>query len=264
VVQSEALALIESASSSGTPLPRYVQDELHAFLRCGVLACGFARARCAGCGLDRLVAFSCKKRGVCPSCGGRRMRETAAELVTRAVPEVPVRQWVLSLPWALRLPVARDGVLLTKVTRIFFEAIREHLRAKMGGHGPGEWVEVGAITFVQRFGGAETAFTAVGEAPTTLGLRVWSPDTALQDTHLVVRAPVGVQGGRVAEARLQLLAAAESGTRVVEQTLGFDRAHRAYGFVVRDGALAAEARGGDRAALAHRGDVLIPSWVWVA
>ena len=36
----------------------------------------------------------------------------------------------------------------------FFEAIREHLRAKVGGYGPGERVEVGAITFVQRFGGA--------------------------------------------------------------------------------------------------------------
>jgi hypothetical protein len=154
VLRSEAGTLMESAASAGAPLPRYVQDELHASLRCGVLACGFARARCPDCGRDKLVAFSCKKRGVCPSCGGRRMSETAAERVTRVVPEVPVRQWVLSLPWALRLPVARDSTLLTKVARIFFEAIREHLRAKVGGHGPGERVEVGAITFVQRFGGA--------------------------------------------------------------------------------------------------------------
>ncbi|MBK6534624.1 MAG: transposase [Deltaproteobacteria bacterium] len=154
MLRSEAQTLMESAASAGAPLPRYVQDELHASLRCGVLACGFARARCPDCGRDKLVAFSCKKRGVCPSCGGRRMSETAAELVTRVVPEVPVRQWVLSLPWALRLPVARDSALLTKVARIFFEAIREHLRAKVGGHGPGERVEVGAVTFVQRFGGA--------------------------------------------------------------------------------------------------------------
>lgn len=28
---------------------------------------------CAACGLDRLVAFSCKGRGFCPRCGGRRM-----------------------------------------------------------------------------------------------------------------------------------------------------------------------------------------------
>ena len=41
------------------------------------------------------------------------MRETAAELVGLVVPEVPVRQWVLSLPWAMRLPVARDSALLS-------------------------------------------------------------------------------------------------------------------------------------------------------
>jgi hypothetical protein len=145
---------LRRAASEGAGLPRYVTSEFEAFLRCGVLACGFARARCVACGADQLVAFSCKKRGVCPSCGGRRMSETAAELVDRLLPEVPVRQWVLSLPWALRLPVARDPALLTKVSRIFFEAIRAHLRAKAGGAGPGERVEVGAVTFVQRFGGS--------------------------------------------------------------------------------------------------------------
>jgi hypothetical protein len=45
------------------------------FLRCGFLAGGFARFRCGDYGLDRLVAFSCKGRAVCPSCGGRRMAE---------------------------------------------------------------------------------------------------------------------------------------------------------------------------------------------
>ncbi len=79
-----AYAPVDGASFGAlrAPLPRYVHDELHASLRCGVLACGFARARCPGCGRDKLVAFSCKKRGVCPSCGGRRMSETAAEQVT--------------------------------------------------------------------------------------------------------------------------------------------------------------------------------------
>ncbi len=112
--------------------------------------------RCVACGFDRLVPFSCKGRGVCSSCGGRRMNETAAEQVARLWPEVPVRQWVLSLPWALRLPVARDPVLLTKVARIFFEAVRAHLRAKVAvGEGTGDEGarrEIGAVTFVHRLG----------------------------------------------------------------------------------------------------------------
>ncbi|MBK8742744.1 MAG: transposase zinc-binding domain-containing protein [Betaproteobacteria bacterium] len=37
-----------------------------------------ACASCAERGHDFLVAFSCKARGVCPSCNTRRMVETAA------------------------------------------------------------------------------------------------------------------------------------------------------------------------------------------
>ncbi len=85
------------------------------------------------------------------------MSETAAEHVTRLLPAVPVRQWVLSLPWPLRLPVARDPSLLTKVSRIFFEAVRDRLRQRAAGvEAADEGVrrEIGAVTFVQRFGSA--------------------------------------------------------------------------------------------------------------
>jgi len=53
-----------------------------------------------------LVAFSCKGRGFCPSCGGRRLTERAAHLVDHVLPRVPVRQWVLSLPFELRYQLA--------------------------------------------------------------------------------------------------------------------------------------------------------------
>ena len=76
----------------GEGLPRFVEQEFRDFLRCGWLAGGFARFRCTSCGLDRLVAFSCKGRGFCPSCGGRRMTERAAHLVDHVFPDVPVRQ----------------------------------------------------------------------------------------------------------------------------------------------------------------------------
>ena len=51
-----------------------------AYLDCGILARGFARVRCGQCGHDFLIAFSCKGRGVCPSCNARRMVATAAHL----------------------------------------------------------------------------------------------------------------------------------------------------------------------------------------
>jgi len=42
---------------------------------------------CPSCGFERAVAFSCKKRGgICPSCMGRRMNDTAIHLVDRVLP----------------------------------------------------------------------------------------------------------------------------------------------------------------------------------
>ncbi|WP_366819875.1 transposase zinc-binding domain-containing protein [Ottowia sp.] len=47
-------------------MPRFIKDEFDAFLECGILAHGFLRLRCGECGHDKLLAFSCKRRGFCP------------------------------------------------------------------------------------------------------------------------------------------------------------------------------------------------------
>jgi hypothetical protein len=72
------------------------------YLRCGVLSHGFARFGCNECGHDHLVPLSCKVRGLCPSCGGRRMIALTRHIMDAELPHVPVRQWVLSLPYPLR------------------------------------------------------------------------------------------------------------------------------------------------------------------
>ena len=99
----------------GDGLPRFVEEEFRAFLRCGWLAGGFARLRCGDCGLKRLVPFSCKGRAVCGSCAGRRMAERAAHLVDHVFPDAPVRQWVLTLPYRLRYLLAWDHDLCRAV-----------------------------------------------------------------------------------------------------------------------------------------------------
>ena len=73
--------------------------------------------------LYSVVAFSCKGRGFCPSCGGRRMADTAAHLVDRILPQTPVRQWVLSLPFALRYRLAYDAALTSAVLGVFVRGI---------------------------------------------------------------------------------------------------------------------------------------------
>ena len=84
-----------------TPKP-YVRQAFRKYLECGIFARGFARAWCDDCGHDYFVAYSCKGRGVCPSCNTRRMVETAAHLCDHVFPRLPVRQWVLSVPKRLR------------------------------------------------------------------------------------------------------------------------------------------------------------------
>jgi hypothetical protein len=71
------------------------------------------------CGDDLVVAFSCKGRGLCPSGGARRMSTMAAQLGERVPPDVPVRQWVLSLPRPVRYHLAFDAALCTAVLAVF-------------------------------------------------------------------------------------------------------------------------------------------------
>jgi ribosomal protein S27E len=70
-------------AAQGAVLPSYVEREFEAYLKCGRLEHGFLRVRCDSCHAEQLVAFSCKRRGFCPSCGARRMAESAALLRCR-------------------------------------------------------------------------------------------------------------------------------------------------------------------------------------
>ena len=124
------LAQVEAEGGSG--LPEFVKAEFDAFLACGILAHGFLRLRCSECGHEKLVAFSCKRRGFCPSCGARRMAETAAHLVDCVIPPVPVRQWVLSLPIPLRLLFAAQPQLLAPLLQAIHRVIADFLVKRTG------------------------------------------------------------------------------------------------------------------------------------
>ena len=154
VVREELESFLARAREVGSPVARFVEREIRAYLDCGVLANGFLRVHCDDCGHDRLVAFSCKGRGFCPSCGGRRMADTAAHLVERVLPEVQIRQWVLTLSYPLRLPCAWDAKLTSAVLRAFLRALfAEQRRRAKRVHGVRKG-QCAAVTFIQRFGSA--------------------------------------------------------------------------------------------------------------
>ena len=84
------------------------------------------------------------------------MTDRAAHLVDHVFPQVPVRQWVLSLPPRLRYVLAFDHTLCRAVVAIFVRAIlvwlrRRAERAERAGVAGGRG---GGVAIVQRFGAA--------------------------------------------------------------------------------------------------------------
>ena len=79
------------------------------------------------------------------------MADTAARWADRVLPGVPWRQWVLTVPFELRLWMAWDTDLMTDVLTLFQRAIRRRLRllAQRKGVRDGRHA---SVTVIQRFG----------------------------------------------------------------------------------------------------------------
>ena len=160
LLQQHVATFFEQAeAAAGADLPQFVKDEFEAFLECGILAHGCLRLRCGDCGNDKLVAFSCKRRGFCPSCDARRMAQSAAHLVDHAIPHAPVRQWVLI--WAMRLPnplrllLAAQPKRVTPALQVVHRVVTRHLLGQAGRRADdADKADSGAVTLIRRFGSA--------------------------------------------------------------------------------------------------------------
>ena len=104
-----------------------------------MLAHGFARVRCESCKDELLVAFSCKGRGVCPSCNAKRAHVTAVQWVERVLPHVPYRQWTLSFPHRVRWVLLKDVGLLSDVLTLFLRAGARPAATEGTAAGPTWW-----------------------------------------------------------------------------------------------------------------------------
>ncbi len=92
VVQEYRPEFQAELASHGKCLPAYLTKEFDEYLKCGRFEHGFLRVRCETSHDETLVAFSCKRRGFCPSCSARRMADSAALLVGEILPHQPMRQ----------------------------------------------------------------------------------------------------------------------------------------------------------------------------
>ena len=82
------------------------------------------------------------------------MADTAAQLVDRVLPEAPIRQWVLTLPYPLRYHCAYDSKLTSDVLRAFTRSLFSELRRRARNTWSERAEQCGAVTFIQRFGSA--------------------------------------------------------------------------------------------------------------
>ena len=173
--------------TSKTQFPDFVEKEFRGYLRCGLLQYGFVFLECEGCSTHVPVAYSCKLRGFCPSCGAKRQAETVSHLIDNVLPKAPFRQWVTTFPYQLRFWMATNRSLTNDVHKIvskelmaFYERQAEDLGIKDPKHG--------GSTFIQRFGSAcnlNVHFHSIvieGVYSVTTGLPVFYPPTKKLET----------------------------------------------------------------------------------
>lgn len=153
VVRENYKTFAAHVEHEGRTLPKHVLKEFDEYVKCGILAHGFIRLKCEDCKAERLVAFSCRGRGFCPSCIGKRQAITTEFLIEKLLGGLPVRQFVLSLPFELRFLMARDsnlmGLVLTIVNRAITRLYRQKAKAELGITGD---LKSAAVTFIQRYG----------------------------------------------------------------------------------------------------------------
>ena len=109
-----------------------IQDVVNKYLDCGNPKNGFARIKCKDCGLERLVMYSCKCRGFCPSCHAKRREEWGEWMREELLLDVPHRQVVFTIPKMLRIFFKYKRHLLSDLYLCGKEALVKYFKAVAG------------------------------------------------------------------------------------------------------------------------------------
>lgn len=127
----------------------HAEEAMRGYMECGVPRFGMVRYLCRKCGRDILVATSCKRRGACPSCDGKRGAVTTGRAMEELLPRAPYRQWVLVIPKRLRYHVNRNARLAGEINRILRKTLSDYYRRVCG---QGAEASPAQIDVLQRFG----------------------------------------------------------------------------------------------------------------
>lgn len=107
-------------------LRRNVLDSFDAYLNCGILRHGCARAVCEECSHSELIAFSCKERVVCPSCSAKRAHIFAETLHENILLPHSHKHVVFTIPKRLRPYFKYDRGLLKLLYKAAWKAWKNY------------------------------------------------------------------------------------------------------------------------------------------
>ncbi len=107
-----------------------VQSAVFSFLEFGIPENGVASVRCAACGHDFFVVFSCRARGVCPSYTSKRSL-WFGEKVREIVHPLNHRHVTFTIPKLLRAYLRRNRKLGKLLLRSAWQAWPEYLRERL-------------------------------------------------------------------------------------------------------------------------------------
>ena len=110
-----------------------VLESFDAFLNCGVLAHGCALACCQSCSHSELIAFSCKKRVICPSCNAKRAHIFAEHLHHNVLLPHPHKHAVFTIPVRLRLYFMYDRDLFSKLYQAAWQTWNDYVCSILPG-----------------------------------------------------------------------------------------------------------------------------------
>jgi hypothetical protein len=140
------------AQQGRSPQP-FVRREFLRFLDCQDLDLGYVGVVCPECNLMRKVPFSCKRRGFCPCCLGRRMLDRAAFLTDQVLGDIPVRHLSIAFPPPLRYLLPYDPDLVTELLQAYTESLFHSLRwraKRILGLASVNHAHPGAVTAIHR------------------------------------------------------------------------------------------------------------------
>lgn len=124
-----------------------IKEVVEHYLDCGNLRCGFARIRCPDCGEDRLLRFSCRTRGFCPSCHAKRLEEWGEWMREELLLDVPHRQVVFGTPKMLRIFFKYKRRLLGSLSHAAVASLLKYFQAATGRE-----LVPGVVASIQTFG----------------------------------------------------------------------------------------------------------------